>query len=876
MAADQTPVERLIADAKSGDGHALTRLFDRFRQGLIEQTGNTLNEPPGDRQRSTQLIAETIHQAGAEFETFDGSTEDQFRQWLQKVLQRHLAKNPPPAAAFQNTHDATLHKPTDERTVDLAGSPPTASPAAPATVDYHHAETLAPPPGSTGVHAAETLDPADRAAREYQATVTAKRFGKYELIDVIAKGGMGVVHKARDTKLNRMVALKMILAGEFADQDDVSRFYAEAESAARLRHPNIVGIHEFGESGGQHFFSMDYIEGAGLDALVREHPLPANEAAELVKKVADAMHYAHGEKILHRDLKPSNVLLDASGEPMITDFGLAKHVEGRSQLTVSGTVLGTPSYMPPEQARGELDRVNVVSDVYSIGAILYELLTGRPPFRAANAVETLNQVIKVEPVAPRMLNPDVPVDLETICLKCLQKEPAKRYATAAELSDELSRFLAGKPILARPVGRAERAWRWCRRNPKVAALAAAAILGLLTTFAASTIGYFTASAALARAEQSLNRLRIAIDRLYTLVSETELLNEPGLQPFRKQLLTEARNLYEETLKEQGDQPGIQQELALSYFRLGRIMKDLDQPEEALRPLTKARDIQGQLVEHNRTVQNLSALGDTLNTIGAVYETLNRLDDALAVYDEAIEIRDAVVKHSPGETEFGRKLINVYMNSGLIEKALGDNLKGDDATRRYESALQRLTKAQDTRLALLARAPDDAGLRLDAAKGFYNLGNTAFELQMNDAAQSNLQRAIEQFDVLLNKEPANLENQFRRAVCTRRVGDVKSYSQDPKSAQADYDEALRRLEQLATENPDVHKYQAELASTYINRGELYSMFDNRAKALTAVGRAVEILEPLVAKYPLPDYEYNLQVAHEIAAEIEARSTAGGTP
>jgi WD40 repeat protein/tRNA A-37 threonylcarbamoyl transferase component Bud32 len=317
------------------------------------------------------------------------------------------------------------------------------------------------------------------------ATGEVRRFGDYELLEEIARGGMGVVYKARQVSLNRIVALKMILAGQLASETDVKRFYAEAQTAANLQHANIVAIHEVGQHAGQHYFSMDYVAGQSLAALTREHPLPPQQAAAYVRTVADAIHYAHGRGVLHRDLKPGNVLIDGAGQPRVTDFGLAKRFEASpgcqagEGLTATGAMLGTPSYMPPEQASSGRGAVGPASDVYSLGAVLYELVTGRPPFVGPTPLDTVLQVLTSDPVPPRQLQPKVPRNLEIICLRCLQKEPYKRFATAAELAEDLRRFLAGEPILSRPVGRLERGWRWCRRNPAVAGLAAAVVLALL-------------------------------------------------------------------------------------------------------------------------------------------------------------------------------------------------------------------------------------------------------------------------------------------------------------------------------------------------------------------------------------------------------------
>lgn len=317
--------------------------------------------------------------------------------------------------------------------------------------------------GDEGIEQTEGLSSSEQAA----PVTTVRYFGDYELLEEIARGGMGVVYRGRQVSLNRIVALKMILSGELAGEDDVERFHNEAQAAANLKHPNIVAIHEVGQHDGRYYFSMDYVEGQSLAEVIREGPLPAQKAAEYVKTIAEAVHFAHRRGTLHRDLKPANVLVDTDDQPHITDFGLAKRVAGDAGLTATGAVLGTPSYMSPEQASGRQADVGPHSDVYSLGAILYELLTGRPPFCAASAVATLRQVTDNPPAAPRTLNHEVPQDLETICLKCLEKSPHVRYHSARELAEELGRFLNHEPIHARPASAVRKIETWVRRRPWV-------------------------------------------------------------------------------------------------------------------------------------------------------------------------------------------------------------------------------------------------------------------------------------------------------------------------------------------------------------------------------------------------------------------------
>ena len=302
------------------------------------------------------------------------------------------------------------------------------------------------------------------------------RFGDYELLEEIAHGGMGVVYRARQISLNRIVAVKMLLFGQFAGKAAFDRFRAEAETAARLQHPNIVAIHEIGETDGQPYFSMDYVAGRNLADLVRDRPLPARQAAGYVRKIAQAVHYAHTQGVLHRDLKPANVLIDESDEPRITDFGLARRLVGRL-----GVDLDRPGDRLAElHAAGAGGRkegqAGPASDVYGLGAVLYYLLTARPPFVAETFEATLAQVLNTEPVAPRQLNPSIPRDLETICLKCLEKDPARRYASRAGTGRRTGSVSERRAHPRPPDWRPRQGWRWCRRKPVVAAMATCLLL----------------------------------------------------------------------------------------------------------------------------------------------------------------------------------------------------------------------------------------------------------------------------------------------------------------------------------------------------------------------------------------------------------------
>jgi len=535
--------------------------------------------------------------------------------------------------------------------------------------------------------------------------VRVRYFGDYEIIREIARGGMGVVFQARQMSLNRPVALKMILAGQLADETDIVRFHIEAEAAANLDHPGIVPIYEVGQHEGQHYFSMGFVEGQSLSQRIAPGPLPSGEAAELIRRVADAIEYAHERGVIHRDLKPANILLDRNGSPRVTDFGLAKRFQTDSGLTGSGQIVGTPSYMPPEQAGGQWGEVGPAADVYALGATLYALVTGRPPFQAATTMDTLLQVLGDEPVPPRRLNPSVPRDLETICLKCLEKEPARRYRRAAALGEDLRRFLAAEPIMARPAEPAERLWRWCQRNPLVAAQAGGIALTMVLGTVVATYFAIRATRGERLALQSAAEARAVLTFLRTKVLAAARPEDQDGGLGIKATVREAVDAAEADIRQSfSDQPtveaSIRSTLGSSYLYLGL-------PKRAIRQDERALELRQQFlgVDHPDTLQSMTALARSYYEAGRIADSLSLSERVLTRSERQLGPND------PETLAAMNNLATAYQATGRFA----------DALALFERRLNRLTRIRpdhiDTLIAMdnLAGAYRDAGRIADALR-----------------------------------------------------------------------------------------------------------------------------------------------------------------
>jgi tetratricopeptide (TPR) repeat protein len=713
---------------------------------------------------------------------------------------------------------------------------------------------------------AEPLRPVARAARLETPTAEATvdgipaapepvgSFGEYELLRVLGHGGMGVVYEARHRPLNRVVALKMIPAGRWASETEVQRFRNEAEAVAHLDHPNIVPIYDVGEHDGQPYFAMKLIEGGGLAPTgvrgqgsgVRDQT--PREAARLVAAVARAVHHAHQRGILHRDLKPSNVLLDKDGNPYVTDFGLAKRLRGEpgalatGDLTQSGALVGTPGYVAPEQATGAKGSATVASDVYGLGAILYALLTGGPPFRGEDLLDTLEQVCHREPEPPRKNNPRVDRDLELICLKCLEKDPRRRYPSSETLAEELERYLDGRPLACtRPVGGAERLWRWYRRNAVLASLGAAAAVALVAVAVVSVVASIRLKAANDQERESRDKAvesrKFAVDTVNKYVqrvlTDTEF-RARGLERFRKVLLTDAKELYEQLTRMEGGDPAVEAQRGQAYWALARITEELGSRQDALPLFQRGRAIFEQLHrDHPEDPAHQFALADMLHDLGHLYQLTARWDESAEMYRLALPLRQDLADRHAGEPRYQDGLARTLSQIGSLHFLQG---REAEAVKYYEKAFTILER-------LAAAAPQDPGQQDRLAKVRLNLG-LLYRKTRFAVAEEHFSKALAIRERLARDYPLIPDHADQFAITLLSRGTQYRQTRRFAKAQADYDRALPIRERLADEHPDVPGYRHELARLVHARGMLEVLLRKWREAEASFQEALALSAPVV--------------------------------
>jgi tetratricopeptide (TPR) repeat protein/tRNA A-37 threonylcarbamoyl transferase component Bud32 len=731
----------------------------------------------------------------------------------------------------------------------------------------------------------------------------------YEILAELGRGGMGVVYKARQRSLDRLVALKMILAGTRARADDLARFRAEAHAIAQLRHPHIVQVYEVGEHDGQPFFSLEFMECGSLDDRLEGAPQPARPAAQLIETLASAMHFAHQRGIVHRDLKPANVLLTDQGNtatlqataprstatgqspfgvPKITDFGLAKRLDRADGPTQTGSVLGTPSYMAPEQAWGKNQEVGPAADVYALGAILYELLTGRPPFCAETALETMRQVATEEPVPPSRLQSKVPRDLEVICLKCLEKEPRKRYASAEALADDLHRFLHHMPILARPGGALGRCVKWARRRPTTAALLAATLLAAVGLFAglayhsielgralnatrqakaeaeasvekarqeeqAKEVQRRAADAQRQKAEANFRRARAAVDQMLTRVAEEELAYLPHMEQVREAVLADALRFYEEFLQEKSDDPSVRQEAGRAYRRIGDIYYLLNKSGPALKAYDQALALETKLADDFPADPGYRAeLATTYHSQAGLFAATGDLEQAEDTYRKARDLRERLPAEKPDVPAY-------QLDLAVTCNALGNLLR---ETGRLDEALACYNTAIDRCQAL----PREPAYRQELANCYHLLGFVTRDLAEGAKTEANYTKAINLYEELRKDFPAvpeyrlelarvhtDLGVQLRPIIKPTGAADRDRADRSEKEFQA----AIALCQQLFKDFPRVPRYRLELARGLLNLGTLHRRREKLADSDSAYRQSLDIAEKLVADFQgVPRYRQEL--------------------
>ena len=695
-----------------------------------------------------------------------------------------------------------------------------------------------------------------------------ERLGEYRIVRELGRGGMGVVYEAVQESLGRQVALKILPSLPLMDPANLKRFQREARAAAQLHHSNIVGVFGIGEEQGVHYYAMQFIDGQGLDAMIRHgtgsaagRKLAPSRVAEIGRQVAQALAYAHNQGVLHRDIKPSNLLLDKQGTVWVTDFGLAK-TDGQDDVTHTGDLVGTLRYMAPERFAGWADPR---SDLYSLGLTLYELLTLRPAFVAPDRAALIKRVTEQEPIAPRRRDPAIPRDLETIVQKAIAKEPAQRYQSGTELAEDLSRFLAGRPIAARRLRWGEQLWRWCRRNPALAGVTATAVLALLAAVAILAVSTFLiarkeAQVAAAYAGEKQERehmeanLRLALQAVHkmdTEVAEEWLAQEPHKEALRRQFLEQALEFYEQFARENASHPEVRREVGRAQLRVAHIQHSLGQYGLARlafeRAVTAFDGLAADFPDEPRYCDDLAA---SHHHLGVLLHMQGEHTRAQEHYLVAFDLWTRLAAEFPGEPEYRRCLADNHRQQGHRLSEGGD----------FKQAREHYVRAHALRAQLHADFPAVPSYRQGLAESHMSMGAVSQSQSDRAAAREHYDQALAVQTALVTEFPRHPLYRRNLAEFHRQLAGFLE-DLDRPVAEQHYREAVSQLRQLADDYPAMSHVRYLLALGHMGLGRVFQIDNRRSAADEEYRRSVNLLTRLVAEQlRVVDYRRDLARGH----------------
>jgi tetratricopeptide (TPR) repeat protein len=735
-------------------------------------------------------------------------------------------------------------------------------------------QTLPSGPGNIGLGTTgfDVAAPRPGPARIDPAALGALREAGYEVLEELGRGGMGIVYLARKLALNRLCALKMIRAGGHAGPAALARFRSEAEAVARLRHPGIVQVYHVGEADTLPYIELEYLPGGGLDKRLDGTPWPAPAAAGLVEVLARAIAEAHRQGVVHRDLKPANILLDPEGRPKVADFGLAKFLDSDDGPTRTQAILGTPCYMAPEQAGGDSRAVGPTADAYALGAILYELVTGRPPFRAATALGTLAQIKESDPVPPSRIQPGLPRDIDTICLKCLEKAPARRYATADALAEDLRRFLAGETILARPASTREKAWAWARRRP--ASATAAAIVAAMVPIVLGGGLYYNAQlrAAVRQARSAQHaadeQRNLALKALEQLVSTDR--EEPGRSPAarslrRRQLATAVLVLGDLARGAEETAPDLNR--AVAHQKLGDIFRQVGQTAEARGQYNRARTLAEGLAEPARrdvaTEECLRGAGFGLSMLELQAGQYRIAIDHLR---RVVALSESIERAAPARDGARQARLEAYLQLGRAHAFAGDMAEA----KRWFQAMNELARRW------VADGTADLQVKDLLSASDRKLGDVGKLTGDPEEARRNYLQAIAIAREVVAADPGNPTFKGHLATALHDLAGVAAAGRRPDEARALFQEAVRLFAEQAAADPEDPTAQSWALRAQFDLGGLerdQGRFAEAADHFRQVyARLLHVVEAGRLRVPLPTDPRRFDHANQEAADCEAAPLA----